>query len=66
MPTFFGLSLLINLFMDGLVSKLSVWDGLQYYLPFNSRFLDVDGPKLCEKSALVMRMGIGLGIFENI
>jgi hypothetical protein len=28
------------------------WDGLQFFLPFNSRFLDVDGQKLCEKSAL--------------
>jgi hypothetical protein len=28
------------------------WDGLQFFLPFNSRFLDMDGQKLCEKSAL--------------
>jgi hypothetical protein len=28
------------------------WDGLQFFLPFNSRFLDVDGQKLCEQLAL--------------
>jgi hypothetical protein len=28
------------------------WDGLQFFLPFNSRFLDVDGQKLCENLAL--------------
>jgi hypothetical protein len=28
------------------------WDMLQFFLPFNSRFLDVEGQKLCEKSAL--------------
>jgi hypothetical protein len=30
------------------------WDMLQSFLPFNSRFLDVNGQKLCEKSALHM------------
>jgi hypothetical protein len=29
------------------------WDGLQFFLPFNSRLLNVDRQKLCEKSALV-------------
>jgi hypothetical protein len=29
------------------------WDGLQFSWPFNSRFLDMDKQKLCEKLALV-------------
>jgi hypothetical protein len=29
------------------------WNGLQFFLPFNARFLDVDGQELCEKSALL-------------
>jgi hypothetical protein len=28
------------------------WDGLQFFLPFNSRSLDGDGQKLYEKSAV--------------
>jgi hypothetical protein len=31
-------------------------DGLQFFLPFNSRFLNVDGQKLCEKSALLVML----------
>jgi hypothetical protein len=33
------------------------WDGLQLFLPFNLRFLDMDGQKLCEKSTLVVALG---------
>jgi hypothetical protein len=29
------------------------WDSLQFFVPFNSRFLDVDGQKLCENSAML-------------
>jgi hypothetical protein len=36
------------------------WDGLQFFLPFNSRFLDVDRQKLCEKSAVLERMATSL------
>jgi hypothetical protein len=48
----------INLFFPltfsrtGWFRNYRFWDGLQFFLPFNSRFLDVDGQKLCEKSAL--------------
>ena len=28
------------------------WDGLQFFLPFSSRVLDMDGQTLCGKSAL--------------
>ena len=36
-----------------LVLKLPVLGRVAIFLPFNSRFLDVDGQKLCDKTALV-------------
>jgi hypothetical protein len=63
MPTSFGLSLLIFFSLafswTGWFRNYRFWDILQLFLPFNSRFLDMDGQKLCEKSALVVCM-IGL------
>jgi hypothetical protein len=36
----------------GCLRNYRFWDGLQFFLPFNSRFLDEDGQKLCGKSTL--------------
>ena len=42
----------LNFPWTGWFRNYRFWDGLQFFLPFNSRFLDVNGQKLCEKTAL--------------